>query len=132
MRGRIYKNSENFIGAEGGGGGADVGSIIASAGEAAGAIISALGEMRDAKLRRQYELQLAQLNEKQQAELSSKLIAAQTSDERRKVLAENLSATAVERIKAFSKKQNEVVLWVIGGIIIVGISLLVYKKMKKK
>lgn len=134
MRGRIYKNSENFIGANGGGasGGASTAEIAAAAGEVAGQIIDSISKISDAKKRRQFEERLALLNTSQQNELNEKLLQASTQNEKRRILAESLSATAIARIQAANKEKTNILLYVVGGIIILGAAFIVYRKFTKK
>lgn len=134
MRGRIYKNSENFIGANGGGasGGASTAEIAAAAGEVAGQIIDSISKISDAKKRRQFEERLALLNTSQQNELNEKLLQASTQNEKRRILAESLSATAIARIQAANKEKMNILLYVVGGIIILGAAFIVYRKFTKK
>lgn len=135
MRGRIYKNTENFMGAQGGGGaGAAVptGDIITAVGQTAGAVITAISEQKDAKRRLEFEKQLAELDAQQQRELNKKILNAQTATERSRILSQTLSATSVARIQNLGKSKTSVALYVIGGVIILGAFLIVYKKYIKK
>lgn len=137
MKGHIYAGTENFMGSNGTASvtkSADVGSAIATAGEAAGIIINAISTVQDAKLRRQFEERLAVLNVAEQNALSEKLLKAQTDNEKRKILAETLSATNVARIQAFSKEGQgtTIALWTIAAVLILGAGVVIYKKSKKK
>ena len=141
MRGHVYPKSENFVGAGGSGvaNAAQVGtkvgnasSIASAAGEVAGVIITALGSVKDQKLRREYEMRASELSATQQASLSKSLLKAQTIDEKRKVFADLLSSTSAERIKALSPKTNNNIIWyIVGGVVILGASFFIYKKFKK-
>jgi uncharacterized protein HemX len=144
MKGHIYAGTENFMGSNGTSstskstqntsGGLDIGAVIKAGGEAAGVIIEAIGTVRDANLRRQFEERLAVLNVAEQNALSEKLLKAQTDNEKRKILAENLTATNVARIQAFSKEGQgtTIALWTIAAVLILGAGVVIYKKSKKK
>lgn len=132
MKGNIYPKSENFVGAQGGKmSGADIGAVIAGAGEATGAIITALGTVKDIKLRREYELRISELDRQEKAELNKKLLAASTDNDKRKILADMLTTTSIARIQAFSKKDVNLMVYLIGGVLVLGASYFIYKKMKK-
>jgi hypothetical protein len=141
MKGHIYPKSENFVGAGGSGvaNAAQVGtkvgnaaSIASAAGEIAASTITALATVKDLKLRREYEMRVAELSNTQQANLSKLLLKAQTADEKRKVFADLLSSTSAERIKALSPKTNNNIIWyIVGGVVILGASFFIYKKFKK-
>lgn len=135
MKGRIYPKSENFVGSNGStdaASKADAGAAVGQAiGEVAGVVIDAISKTRDLKLRRQFEQQLALLNEEEQKLLSRKMLSAQTDSDRRRILAENLSLTSIERIRAANKRTTNIVLYVVGGIIILASAFYAYKKFKK-
>jgi LPXTG-motif cell wall-anchored protein len=131
MRGHVYPKSENFVGGDGSKA-AGQAAIIQAAGEIAASTITALGTVKDLKLRREYELRVADLTSTQQANLSKLLLKAQTADEKRKVFADLLSSTSAERIKALSPKTNNNIIWyIVGGVVILGASFFIYKKFKK-
>jgi hypothetical protein len=124
MRGRIYQNSENFVGI-------DAGQLITAGGEVAGAIISSLASVKDAKLRRQYQERIAVLDAQQQRELNTKLLKAKTDTDRLRILADSLNASNIARIQAFNKRDLNLTLYIIGGIAILGSAFFIYKKFKK-
>jgi LPXTG-motif cell wall-anchored protein len=126
MKGHIYPKTENFVGAEG-----VISGLIKGVGEASGVIITSLGSVKDLKLRREYEIRIAELNRIEQANLSKKLVAAQTDNEKRKVFADMLVSTSIARINALNKKDNNIIFYVLGGVIILGAAFLIYKKYKK-
>jgi hypothetical protein len=124
MRGKIYPNTENFVGA-------DAGEIIASGGEAVGAIIGALSNVKDVKLRRQYQERIAVLDAQEQRQLNNRLLKAKNDTDRMRILADTLNVTNVARIQAFNKKDLNVALYLIGGVAILGSAFFIYKKFKK-
>lgn len=132
MKGNMYPKSENFVGAEGSKmGGADIGAIIAGGGEAIGAIIGALGTVKDIKLRREYEIRISELDRQEKKDLNDKLAKASTDNDKRKILADMLTSTSIARIQAFSKKDVNLMIYLIGGVLVLGASYYIYKKMKK-
>lgn len=133
MNGHNYAHTENFMGSNGAtsSSGSSAG-IIQAVGEASSAIVQALGTIQDAKQRRQFEERLAIMSSQEQRALNEKLLKAQSDNEKRRILAENLSATNVARIQALNKESKNIILWVIGGIILIGSAYIVYKKSKKK
>jgi hypothetical protein len=141
MRGNIYPKTENFVGGDGEKmSGADIGGLISGVGEAAGVIITSLGAVKDAKLRREYEIRIAELNRKEQENLSKKLLAAENSNDKRRVFSDMLTSTSIARINAFntkdvnegnSKGSKNVILYVLGGVVILGAAFFIYKKYNK-
>jgi LPXTG-motif cell wall-anchored protein len=141
MRGHVYPKSENFVGLSGaevsktaqvGTKAGNAASIASAVGEIAASTITALATVKDLKLRREYEMRVADLTSTQQANLSKLLLKAQTADEKRKVFADLLSSTSAERIKALSPKTNNNIIWyIVGGVVILGASFFIYKKFKK-
>lgn len=132
MRGHIYPKTENFVGGNGAKmTSADISNVASAVGEVAGVIITSLGAVKDMKLRREYEIRIAELDRIQQADLSKKLIAAQTDNDKRKVFSDMLTSTSIARINAFNKKDNNIVIYVLGGVVILGAAFLIYKKYKK-
>ena len=117
----------------GGGGNLSGKADIATAiGQIASTTITALATVKDLKLRREYEMRVAELSATQQASLSKSLLKAQTIDEKRKVFADLLSSTSAERIKALNPKTNNNIIWyIVGGVVILGASFFIYKKFKK-
>lgn len=130
MRGRNYPNSENFVGLDASKADA-ISAVASSAGEIAGTIITALSTIKDAKLRREYEQRIASLNIQEQRELSAKLAKAQSDNDKRRILADSLTATSIARIQAFNKKDLNLALYLIGGVVILGSIFFIYKKFKK-
>jgi hypothetical protein len=132
MKGHMYPKSENFVGSEGNKmSGADIGAIISGTGEAVGAIIGALGTVKDIKLRREYEIRISELDRQEKKDLNDKLLRANTDNDKRKILADVLTSTSIARIKAFSKKDVNLMIYLIGGVLVLGASYYIYKKMKK-
>jgi hypothetical protein len=140
MRGNIYPKTENFVGGNGKISSADISAVASTVGDFAGVIITSLGTVKDAKLRRQYEQRIAELNRKEQADLSKKLLAAENSNDKRRVFTDMLTSTSIARINAFNTKDvNEgnnkgnknVILYILGGVVIVGAAFFIYKKYNK-
>lgn len=144
MRGRIYPNSENFVGGDGSqlltnatstaskaSKVADASQLISVGGEVAGAIITALGSVKDAKLRREYEMRLAELNANQQQKLAEKLNQAQSENDKRKILADAITSISSARIAALNPQKQNVLLYIFGGIVIMAAGIFIYKKLKK-
>jgi len=103
-------------------------------------IITSLGAVKDAKLRREYEIRIAELNRKEQENLSKKLLAAENSNDKRRVFSDMLTSTSIARINAFntkdvnegnSKGSKNVILYVLGGVVILGAAFFIYKKYNK-
>lgn len=136
MKGRIYPNSENFIGSDGATasstkGSVDYGQIISEAGQVAGTLITALGSVKDAKLRREYEQRIAELDRQEQKALADKLAKSQSSTERNKIFADFLSQTTKSRIESNVPKNMQIGLWVFGGVVILGSAFYILKKFNK-
>lgn len=130
MNGRIYEHTSGFVGADATKV-ADASQVIAVAGELAGTIITALGSVKDAKLRRQYEQQIGELSRAEQEKLNKELLKAQNDNDRRKVFADVLSQLNKSRIEALNKPKNNVIWYVLGGVVILTASYFIYKKLKK-
>lgn len=133
MRGRIYPNSENFIGSDGKtqSKSLDIGQIGQAVGDVAGSLISSLGSIKDAKLRREYEQRIAQLDKQERAALSKQLAKAQTDADKRKVFADLLAQTSKSRIESGVPKNMQIGLWIGGGIIVLGTMIYILKKINK-
>ena len=140
MRGNIYPKTENFVGGNGKVTSTDISNVGTAVGEVAGVIITSLGAVKDAKLRREYEIRISELNRKEQADLSKKLLAAENSNDKRRVFSDILTSTSIARINAFNikdvnegnnKGNKNVILYVLGGVVILGAAFLIYKKYKK-
>jgi hypothetical protein len=131
MKGHIYPKSENFVGGNGKVTSADISNVASAVGEVAGVIITSLGAVKDAKLRREYEIRIGELNRLEQAELSKKLVSAQSDNDKRKIFADMLTSTSIARINALNKKENNIYLYVIGGVVILGAAFYIFKKLKK-
>jgi hypothetical protein len=140
MRGNIYPKTENFVGGNGKVTSADISAVATAVGDFAGVIITSLGAVKDAKLRREYEIRIAELNRKEQENLSKKLLAAENSNDKRRVFSDMLTSTSIARINAFntkdvnegnSKGSKNVILYVLGGVVILGAAFFIYKKYNK-
>ena len=140
MRGNIYPKTENFVGGNGKVTSTDISNVGTAVGEVAGVIITSLGAVKDAKLRREYEIRISELNRKEQADLSKKSLAAENSNDKRRVFSDILTSTSIARINAFNikdvnegnnKGNKNVILYVLGGVVILGAAFLIYKKYKK-
>ena len=132
MKGHIYPKSENFVGGNGAKmTSADISNVAAAVGDLASVIITSLGAVKDAKLRREYEIRIGELNRLEQAELSKKLVAAQSDNDKRKIFADMLTSTSIARINALNKKENNIYLYVIGGVVILGAAFYIFKKLNK-
>jgi hypothetical protein len=129
MNGRIYEHTSGFVGADGKEGINP--DYISAGGQVLGSIITALGSVKDAKLRRQYEQQISELDKIEQQKLNSELLKAQNDSDRRKVFADVLSQLNKSRIEALNKPKTNVVIYIVGGIVILSTIYLVYKKFKK-
>jgi hypothetical protein len=128
MNGRIYEHTSGFVGADGKGINPDV---IAASGQVLGSIITALGSVKDLKARRQYEQQISELSRLEQEKLNSKLLTAQSDNDRRKIFADVLSQLNKSRIDAMNKPQTNIAIYIVGGVLILTTIFLVYKKFKK-
>lgn len=140
MRGNIYPKTENFVGGNGKVTSTDISNVGTAVGEVAGVIITSLGAVKDAKLRREYEIRISELNRKEQADLSKKLLAAENSNDKRRVFSDMLTSTSIARINAFNikdvnegnnKGNKNVILYILGGVVILGAAFFIYKKYNK-
>jgi len=106
-----------------------VGIAIQVAGEIIAMGITAASTIKDQKLRREFETQLANLNFQEQKVISEKVLAAQTDNDKRKIIAQTLLELAKTRIEQANKVSP---LWyVFGGLVVLGIGYLIYKSVKK-
>jgi hypothetical protein len=104
-------------------------AIIQVVGEVIAMGITAASTIKDQKLRREFETQLANLNFQEQKVISEKVLAAQTDNDKRKIIAQTLLELAKTRIEQANKVSP---LWyVFGGLVVLGIGYLIYKSVKK-
>lgn len=127
MNGRIYEHTSGFVGADGNG---NYVSLV-GVGEIIGQTITALGSVKDANLRRKYEQQIGELSRIEQEKLNRELLKAQNDSDRRKIFADVLSQLNKSRIEALNKPKNNVIWYVLGGVVILTASYFIYKKLKK-
>lgn len=105
------------------------GVAIQIAGEVIGMGITAASTIKDQKLRREFEQQLAKMNAEEQKFISEKVLAAQTDNDKRKIIAQTLLELAKIRIQEANKISP---LWyAFGGVLVLGIGYLIYKSVKK-
>jgi hypothetical protein len=127
MNGRIYEHTSGFVGADGNG---NYVSLV-GVGEIIGQTITALGSVKDANLRRKYEQQIGELSRIEQEKLNKELLKAQNDSDKRKIFADVLSQLNKSRIEALNKPKNNVIWYVLGGVVILTASYFIYKKLKK-
>lgn len=104
-------------------------AVVQIAGEVIGLGISAASTIKDQKLRREFEQQLAKLNADEQKIISEKILAAQTDNDKRKILAQTLLDLAKIRIEQANK--NNTIWYILGGVVVLSIGYLIYKRVKK-
>jgi hypothetical protein len=106
-----------------------IGVAIQVGGEIIGMGITAASTIKDQKLRREFENELAKMNAEEQKVISEKILAAQTDNDKRKILAQTLLELAKARIEQANK--NNTIWYVIGGIVVLGLGYFIYKRVKK-
>jgi hypothetical protein len=100
---RTYAN-EQFVGAAGASGTAD---LITAAGTVAGLAITTISGVQDSRKRALYEKNLDSLTADQQKALNTALLSANTESERMKLIVDTLTNLQSKRIDLLSKKIGE-------------------------
>jgi hypothetical protein len=104
-------------------------AIIQVAGQIIALGINAASTIKDQKLRREFEGQLANLSFEEQKAISEKVLAAQTDNDKRNIIAQTLLELAKKRIEEANKVSP---LWyILGGVVVLGIGYFIYKSVNK-
>ena len=94
---------------------------------AASQIIASLGstasQVVDAKKRRDIEMAISRLSADEQIKLNQKIARAQTLNERLNILAQEITKMQIEQAKEQSKKQTRNAIFIVGGSVIVLVSV---------
>lgn len=84
----------------------------------------------DAKKRRDIETALSRLSTDEQIKLNQKIARGQSQNERLTILAQEISKIQIEKNKEASKKQLRTALFIVGGAIVVLVSVVLLKRNK--
>ena len=106
-----------------------VGIAIQVAGEIIAMGITAASTIKDQKLRREFEQQLANLNFQEQKVISEKVLAAQTDNDKRKIIAQTLLELAKKRIEEANRISP--IWYIVTGLVVLGVGFFIYKRVNK-
>lgn len=97
--------------------------IVASLGSTASQVI-------DEKKRREIETALSRLSADEQIKLNQKIARGKSQNDRLSILAQEIGKIQVEQNKEASKKQLRTALFIVGGAIVVLVSVILLKRNK--